>query len=302
MKFYSIAFIALTVLCMSPAVSMAGDSATFSISGGGATVQGTGSATFGVDMDAPEDIEGFVIAMSFDSSLVAITDLSTAGTVTESSNAELVVPQIFAGGFTLGCVLDAAAPFDGQTIAAGSGLRLLNFTAQSVVVLDQADPNEVTGFAFTDDTFNNPPLSNIVVSGGLSFGDGNGLNLNDDPSAMTITPPPPAALTIENGVADASGNGSARILLENSGDTQGFVLSVTHPAADLTLTGIDLNGTEAEAVGAEFVVIDLYANGGTIGVVLDFEFPFDGQTIGAGNNLHIANYCGNLHRGRSRSG
>ena len=76
----------------------------------------------------------------------------------------------------------------------------------------------------------------------------------------------------------------------NSGETQGFVLSVTHPAADLTLTGIDLNGTEAEAVGAEFVVIDLYANGGTIGVVLDFEFPFDGQTIGAGNNLHIANY------------
>ena len=290
MKFYSIAFIALTALCMSPAVSLAGNSASFSISGGGVTVQGTGSAEFGVDMYTPEDIEGFVIAMSFDSSLVTITDLSTSGTVTESSNAELVVPQIFAGGFTLGCVVDAAAPFDGQTIAAGSGLRLLNFTAQSVVVLGQGDPNEVTGFAFTDDTFNNPPLSNIVVSGGFSFGNGSGLVLNDDPSAMTIAPPPPAALTIENGVADASGNGSARILLENSGDTQGFVLSVTHPAADLTLTGIDLNGTEAEAVGAEFVVVDLYANGGTIGVVLDFEFPFDGQTIGAGNNLHIANY------------
>ncbi|MGB1810348.1 MAG: hypothetical protein ACPHQT_08730 [Planctomycetota bacterium] len=290
MKSYSIAFIAMCALCISPASVMAGGGASFTISGGGVTVQGTGSADFGIDMDSPSDIEGFVIAVSFDDSLVAVTDVSTAGTVTESSNAELVVPEILSGGFTLGCVLDAAAPFDGQTIAAGSGLRLMNFTAQSVVVLDQADPNEVTGFAFTDGTFNNPPLSNIVVSGGLSIGASNGLSLNDDLGALSIAPPPPATLTIENGVADASGNGSARILMENAGETQGFVLSVTHPAADLTLTGIDLTGSETEATGAEFVVVDVYANGGTVGVVLDFEFPFDGQTIGAGSNLHIANY------------
>ena len=291
MKFHSLIIIGVVALGMLSTSVMAGDpNASFSITGGAVTVQGTGSADFGVEMHSPSDIEGFVIAVSFDDSLVTVTDVSTAGTVTESSNAELVVPEIFSGGFTLGCVVDAAAPFDGQTIAAGSGLRLLNFTAQSVVVLDQADPIEVTGFAFSDGTFNNPPLSNIVVSGGLSFGAGNGLSLNDDPSALSIAPPPPATLTIENGVADASGNGSARILMENSGETQGFVLSVTHPAADLTLTGIDLAGSETEAAGAEFVIVDLYANGGTIGVVLDFEFPFDGQTIGAGSNLHIANY------------
>ena len=113
MKFYSIAFIALMALCVSPAVSVAGELVgTYSFSGGGVTVQGNGSADFGVNLDTDDNIEGFVVAVSFDDSLVAITDLSTTGTVTESSNAELVVPQLFAGGFTLGCVLDAAAPFD----------------------------------------------------------------------------------------------------------------------------------------------------------------------------------------------
>ena len=139
MKFHSLIIIGVVALGMLSTSVMAGDpNASFSITGGAVTVQGTGSADFGVEMHSPSDIEGFVIAVSFDDSLVTVTDVSTAGTVTESSNAELVVPEIFSGGFTLGCVVDAAAPFDGQTIAAGSGLRLLNFTAQSLVVLDQA--------------------------------------------------------------------------------------------------------------------------------------------------------------------
>ena len=290
MKSFSMTCIAVFALCLLSNGVMAGGGYSFSISGSGATVQGTGSADFGVDMDSTTDIEGFVVALSFDDSLVTVTDVSTAGTITESANAELVVPEIFTGGFTVGCVLDAAAPFDGQVIAAGNGLRLLNFTAQSVVILDQADPNEVTGFTFTDATFNNPPLNNIVVSGGLSFGSGAGLTLNDDGSALSIAPPPPATLTIENGVADSSGNGAVRILLENAGDTQGFVLSVGHTAGEVTLDSIDLNGTATESAGAEFVVSDVYADGGTIGVVLDFNAPFDGQTIAAGANIHIANY------------
>ena len=38
------------------------------------------------------------------------------------------------------------------------------------------------------------------------------------------------------------------------------------------------------------MVEEIYSNGGTLGVVLDFETPFDGQTIAAGNDNHIASY------------
>ena len=290
MKILLSTFVGLLALIILPGMAIAGGGYSFSIAGSGATVQGTGSADFGVDMTNATPIEGFVIALSYDGGFVSITDLSTTGTVTESSNAELVVPEIFSNGFTLGCVVDAAAPFDGQTIAAGVSQRIVNFTAQSILLLNQGDPNQDTGFVFTDAAFNNPPLSNIVVSGGFSLGVAGGLVLNDDASALSIGPPPPATLTIEDAVADSSGNGSARILMENAGDTQGFVLSVGHSAADLSLDSIDLTGTATESAGAEFVVTDVYADGGTMGVVLDFNAPFDGQTIAAGANIHIANY------------
>jgi len=81
---------------------------SISISGGGQTVQGLGSASFGVDMTNDAEVEGFVVAVSYDNSAVAITDLSTAGTETEAAAAELVVPEILGAGFTLGVVLDAS--------------------------------------------------------------------------------------------------------------------------------------------------------------------------------------------------
>ena len=282
----------LIMISVMPGSLIAGGGNSFSVVGGGAVVQGAGSATFGVTMTSDADIQGFVVSVSFDNSSVSVTDLSTTGTVTESAGAELVVPEIheIGGGFTLGCVLDAAAPFDGQTISSGPNQLLMEFTVQSNLILDQADPNVITGFDFVDGAYNNPPLSNIIVIDGQSLGAGSGLGLNGDAAAMSIAPPPPATLTIENGVADSSGQGSARILLENSGDTQGFVLSVGHDGSELTLDGIDLAGTETESAGAEFTAVETYTDGGTIGVVLDFNFPFDGQTVPAGNNLHIANY------------
>ena len=199
---------------------------SISISGGGQTVQGLGSASFGVDMTNDAEVEGFVVAVSYDNSAVAITDLSTAGTVTEAAGAELVVPEILGAGFTVGVVLDATAPFDGQTIAVGADQNICNFTAQSVIVLGSSDPNVVTGFDFVDGSFNTPVLDNILVQGGQAIGVAAGLILNGDTTAMSIGAPPPATLTIEDTTADSSGNGSVRILLENSGESQGFVLAI----------------------------------------------------------------------------
>jgi hypothetical protein len=76
----------------------------------------------------------------------------------------------------------------------------------------------------------------------------------------------------------------------DAGATQGFVLSISHDAGVITLTDINLAGTASESAGAEFVAVNVLAGGGTIGVVLDFNAPFGGQTIAPGQNIHIANY------------
>jgi len=259
---------------------------------GTANVQGTGAASFSVEMTTTAPVEGYVLAISYDNTAVTVTDVNATGSAAEMNGAELIVPEILATGFTLGVVMDAAPPFDGQTIPAGMGLNICNFTAQSILILPQGDPTVVTGFDFTDGVLNNPPLDNIIVQGGLSVGGPQGLALNGNPSAMSIDPPPPAGLTIESASFPSTDGGCVRILLDNdAGATQGFVLSISHDAAALTLTDINLTGTATEAAGAEFVAVNTLASGGTIGVVLDFNAPFDGQTIAAGQNIHIANYC-----------
>ena len=84
---------------------------------------------------------------------------------------------------------------------------------------------------------------------------------------------------------DSTGGGSVTVTGSSSGDLQGFVISVGHDPAIITLDSIDILGTDAEIAGAEFVVPTTYADGGTIGVVLDFNAPYDGQSIGAGAGL-----------------
>jgi hypothetical protein len=211
---------------------------------GTGNVAGTGSATFGIEMTTTAPVEGYVIAVSYDNTDVAITNVTTAGSVAASAGAELVVPEVLATGFTLGVVLDAAAPFLGQTIPAGANQNIGSFTAQSIVILGQGDPPISTGFQFVNGVLNNPPLDNILVQGGLSIGQGQGLTLNGNANAMTINPPPPAGLEVESASSPSTSGGCARILLDNdAGATQGFVLSVSHNNAFVTLVDIDLAGT-----------------------------------------------------------
>jgi hypothetical protein len=261
------------------------------VTGQGQSVTGLGSAGFGISADATADIQGFVLAVSSDPTLVTIENLGITGTSTETENAELVVGEIFVDGFTLGVVLDAESPFDGQVIPAGTAILLAIFEARSVVALPEGS-SETTGFEFVDEILNDPPMSNILVQGGLSIGVNEGLDLVDAPAALTILPPPPATLTIEGTSSGQQSVGCTRILLDNSGGgVQGFVLSIAHDDSLLNLLGVDISGTVTDDVGAEFVVINIEGNGGTIAVVLDFTPPFDGHEIDPGEGQHIANFC-----------
>jgi hypothetical protein len=262
----------------------------------GNPIAGTGSGTLDVALTSANPTEGYVLAISYNNTQLTITGISTTGTATESNGAELVVPEILANGLTLGVVMDAAAPFNGQTIPAGTNLLLARITAASTIIIPQGDPDVTTTLAFTDGVLNNPPLDNIIVQGGLSIG-APALTLDDAGASLTITAPPPDSLTIESASAPADDTtprpvGCARILLNNqSGAVQGFVLAISHDSGALTLRDINIDGTITDTVGAEFVATDILANGGTLGVVLDFNSPFGGQTIPIGSANHIANYC-----------
>ncbi|MDE0960403.1 MAG: hypothetical protein OSB09_06455 [Planctomycetota bacterium] len=245
---------------------------------------GLASETLSVLMDADAPVEGFVLAITFDNGLLSVSDI-VAGSATLAASAELIVPETLSGGFTLGVVVDASAPFDGQEIPAGTGHQLAAFTLtpQTIVTTDTQSAVE-----FSDGVLNNPPLSNLLVQNGQSVGAANGLGLNN--ATMTLLPPPPDSMRLESIEFDSDSSGSARVLLSNSsGAVQGFVLAVAHDPALVTLQGIIL-GAETLAAGAELVVPELHSNGGTLGVVLDFESPFEGQSIATGDDNHIASY------------
>ena len=70
---------------------------------------------------------------------------------------------------------------------------------------------------------------------------------------------------------------------------QGFVTAIAHNGDELALTNIDVSAA-VDDIGAEFVESSIFADGGTLGVVLDFVQDFDGQTIPVGVDNHIADY------------
>ncbi|OUU22784.1 MAG: hypothetical protein CBC13_07105 [Planctomycetia bacterium TMED53] len=263
----------------------AGGQQSLSISDG--SILGVGSDTLDVTMDSTAATEGFVLAIGIDDSLLSISDLSLAGSAS-SAGAELAIAEVFSDGATLGVVLDAESPFDGQTIGAGSGQLIATISLNSTTVVDSDTDSEVS---FSDGTLNSPPLDNILVQGGLSIGAGQGLGLNS--GTMTLLEPPPATMYTMDASAPADGfgtTGDAMVTMDNSlGPVQGFVTVVTHDPTVITLEAISLGAASTDN-GAEFEISNFYENGGTLGVVMDFTTPFDGQTIPLGNGLHIATY------------
>ncbi|HIC22606.1 MAG TPA: hypothetical protein EYO84_04200, partial [Planctomycetes bacterium] len=243
---------------------------------------GLASETLGVLMDADNPVEGFVLAITYDDSSLTVSDVGP-GEATVAASAELIVPEILPGGFTLGVVIDATSPFDGQEIPTGTGQEIATFTMTPQILVSMDTPIAIE---FTDGVLNNPPLSNLLVQNGQSIDASNGLGLNN--GTLTLLPPPPDSMRIESTDIDSDESGSVRILLSNSsGPVQGFVIVVSHDPTLLGLQNIIL-GSESLAAGAELVVPEIYSNGGSLGVVLDFESPFGGQNIPTGDDNHIA--------------
>ena len=109
-------------------------------------------------------------------------------------------------------------------------------------------------------------------------------------SSVSLAGGPTASFIAESASAPSTGGSAVRVLIDSSADVQGFVISMSHDPAAITLSGVDIAGTDTELSGAEFMVPNVYADGGTIGVVLDFNAPYGGQAIPASAGIHAANY------------
>lgn len=86
----------------------------------------------------------------------------------------------------------------------------------------------------------------------------------------------------------------------NEKPLQGFSFGTTFPLEHALMAEINLDGTITEKVGAEFVNVEIYHGGNdeatvalemgwaTCSVILDWEEPWDGQTIPPGAGQHLA--------------
>ena len=145
-------------------------------------------------------------------------------------------------------IYETEPPIEGLVLEPGNDVTLASYTLQSMVILEKGESLEAS-VDFVDFTLNDPPLQNILIQGGESVGNAEGLILNSAPTAVTLLPPPPASLSIENVNADDNFEGCARIMLDSpGGETQGFVLAIAHDESVLELMDIDLVGTDTATV------------------------------------------------------
>jgi hypothetical protein len=152
------------------------------------TIQDTSAAPGGTSqavnvlMDVNQDVEGYVVAITHNPTVVSLTSITIAGTAAQTNGADFNNIKLFntpgaPTGGTLGVVMDLVPPFDGNVIPPGTGLVIGRFT-YSVVDAPQTvdceaeppvvEPPVVADLTFSDFALGDPPLENIIVVAGFS--------------------------------------------------------------------------------------------------------------------------------------
>ena len=239
------------------------------------------NVTVPITMDSGENVQGYVLSVAVPAALT-VTDVENVAPST-GDEAELVVSEILPEGFTLGVVMDFNAPYDGQEIPAGNNVKIAEAAMEANLVLPCGDTQDV-GIAFQDG-LNSPPLSNLLVIDGMSIYEDDGLVL----TGGTVTVPGTCDTVRVVSTTGGAGATQVRVPVEvdNQQPVEGYVLAVRNPT-DITLQEITTAGTAADGVGIEFEVSKTYPDGGTLGVVFDFDPPYDGQTLPVGDNQTLA--------------
>jgi len=103
-------------------------------------------------------------------------------------------------------------------------------------------------------------------------------------------PPGELRFRVEEKLAMAGSCVNVRVLMTSPDPVEGFLVALRHDPVLLDLDSITVEGTVTESSGADFVSTELVENGGTIGVILDIQAPFEGNEIPPGVDMPIAIY------------
>ncbi len=232
---------------------------------------GSGTGLDGMVMltlDSEDPVEGFVSAVKIGSpDVLQVTDIVKTDAL---AAAEGEYKNIYENGFTYSIVMDVEEPFEGQTLPVGS-----TEVAEIHVSAVGSSEEQVVAIDLVDGEMGNPVLDNIIVISGQSYGQSEGLTLSG--GTWTVEARTDKLIVDAVNVPQGQTTGTVGVMAEHNKPLEGFVLSLGHEAG-ISLEAVALSAA-SEAVGVEFEHAELYAEGGTYGVVLDFEAPFNGQTI-----------------------
>ena len=230
-----------------------------------------------IDTDAPA--ASVFLSITFDPLLLEAGAINAIGV---AAAAEGVFPNLFqaAGGLVCGVILDVMPPFDGQTIAPGVDLPVVEIEWAPL-----APPMGMvqTPIGFVDGVFDSPPVVNTINQPGVgAITAGNGLVLTG--GTVTIAPPMPPVARIDDAVIAPGATAVVPIRLDNPAGPIDSVFLAFDVPDELILEDFDEGGSILEQVGAEFTVVDLTPDAESFSATLDNLPPFDGQTIPVGAN------------------
>lgn len=249
-----------------------------------ASMVGSGTGDVRVEVTSDQMFSATALAIAYDSAVIEATSIFPL------VDADFFVGEIHpGGGITVRATTAVGAPWAPVLDAPWFRIGFESLYTPPLA--------EVTPLQFVDAAFGVPPVSNLIVIDGEILGVAEGLELID--GSVTVLPPEPNRLLVADRNVVQGSDVLVPIRASNpSGPLAGFVVAVTHDTSGLDLLGISLAGTATQAVGAEFIDMDLQTSGtpgGTLAVLFDFEPPYADQTIPVGVNHTIAYFEYHAH-------
>lgn len=228
----------------------------------------------------PTNAAGFSVGLGHDSNLLEGTSVETAGPVSDldgGAGPSFFDSATYPDGVTAGCVFSFT--FD-ETIQMVSEVPLVTVSYQTLPGALANETGTVTSTLQFVDTLGSPAVVNVVATDtGVGVGvEGQSGTITMEPSGFIL-----AAVDQTVGFPESTGATSftaSLTLVEDPGntgypnDTQGFSFGVSHDPTILTATGgagaavlSALNGGD----GPDFIDVNLFADGVTVGCVYSFQ-------------------------------
>lgn len=245
-------------------------------------------------LDTRNAVEGYVVALCHDTSVVSLDSISVGAAAT-AQGADFSQSEIFPGGGTLGVVIDLVAPFTNNVIPPGEEHHIATYRYCCNTLPEPGQPDQVAALTFCDMELGTPLKENVIVQGGLSVNprlengtftckagapptencnngiddDGNGLIDADDPACQQMFAcgsrsqdasgmPGPLQASIGTEVAVCFFYKSPEDNVPGHAQRdhiQGLSMALTYCCDVVAQETFDISGTIVEAVGTEFVSV-----------------------------------------------